>query len=75
VEIIRKDAAVMTWPWMAVHAHMLPTGKVLYWPQFNNGDNPTLWDPIDEHEYCDCAWWIQYSVDMSILAMPVEIAT
>src|SRR5438477_8155856 len=36
---------VMTWPWMAVHAQVLPTGKVMYWPQFGYGDNPTLWDP------------------------------
>src|SRR5438477_2165471 len=38
-------SAVMTWPWMAVHAQVLPTGKVMYWPQFGYGDNPTLWDP------------------------------
>ena len=50
--LVAQDAAtigqwspVMTWPWMAVHAHVLPTGKVMYWPQFGFGDNPTLWDP------------------------------
>jgi galactose oxidase len=36
---------VVSWPYKAVHAHMLPTGKVLWWPAFDNGDNPTLWDP------------------------------
>src|SRR5687767_215004 len=25
-----------------VHAHLLPTGKVMFWPY---GDAPTLWDP------------------------------
>ena len=42
---VGQFSSVMTWPWIAVHAHLLPTGKVLYWPQFANGDNPTLWDP------------------------------
>src|SRR5205823_8921520 len=36
---------VMTWPYGAVHAQMLPTGKVMWWPGFQQGDNPTLWDP------------------------------
>src|SRR6266513_2890513 len=38
-------SAVMSWPYLAVHAHVLPTGKVLWWPSFNLGDNPQLWDP------------------------------
>src|SRR5207302_734776 len=38
-------SSVMSWQYRAVHAHMLPAGKVLWWPPFNNGDNPTLWDP------------------------------
>src|SRR4030095_9165642 len=33
------------WPNKAVHAALLPTGKVLWWPPFDNGDNPYLWDP------------------------------
>lgn len=37
---------VQTWPWMAAHAHLLPNGKVLFWPSFGNGNNPTLWDPV-----------------------------
>ena len=44
-DTIGQFSPVMSWPWIAVHAHLLPTGKVLYWPQFNLGDNPTLWDP------------------------------
>src|SRR5215470_13759564 len=35
-----------TWPYRATHAHVLPTGKVLWWPPFDNGDNPTFWDPL-----------------------------
>ena len=38
-------SSVMTWPYMAVHAHVLPTGKVLWWPSFSLGDNPQLWNP------------------------------
>ena len=38
-------SAPVTWPYLAVHAHVLPTGKVLWWPSFDNGDNPTEWDP------------------------------
>ncbi len=37
--------SVQTWPFMAAHAHLLATGKVLFWPSFANGNNPTLWDP------------------------------
>jgi galactose oxidase len=33
------------WPDKAVHAALLPTGKVLWWPAFDTGDNPRLWDP------------------------------
>ena len=42
---VGRFSSVMSWPYMAVHAHVLPTGKVLWWPPFGNGDNPTLWDP------------------------------
>src|SRR6266403_4885986 len=38
-------SSVMTWPYMAVHAHVLPTGKVIWWSSLSNGDFPTLWDP------------------------------
>ncbi len=34
------------WPRLAVHAHMLANGKVLIWPAFAQGDNPTFFDPI-----------------------------
>ena len=35
-------SAVQPWPAVAVHAHLLPTGKVLFWPY---SDEPRLWDP------------------------------
>ena len=35
-------SAVQAWPAVAVHAHLLPTGKVLFWPY---SDEPRLWDP------------------------------
>src|SRR5713226_6060943 len=42
---VGQFSSVMTWPYVAVHAHVLPTGKVIWWPPFNLADNPTLWDP------------------------------
>jgi galactose oxidase len=43
---VGQFSSLMSWPRMAVHGHMLPTGEVLYWPQFGQGDNPTLWNPL-----------------------------
>lgn len=34
--------AVMNWPIVAVHMHLLPTGKIMLWPY---NDDPRLWDP------------------------------
>ena len=42
---VGQFSSVTTWPYKAVHAHLLPTGKVIWWPSFDDGDNPTLWDP------------------------------
>jgi hypothetical protein len=36
---------LMTWPGPAVHAHLLPTGKVMFFPEFEQGDRPRTWDP------------------------------
>src|SRR5438045_9490128 len=33
---------VMTWPYEAIHAHVLQTGKVLFWTR---RDHSQLWDP------------------------------
>ena len=35
-------SALQNWPIVAVHAHLLPTGKVLFYPY---SDDPRLWDP------------------------------
>jgi galactose oxidase len=40
---VGQFSSVTTWPYVATHAHLFPTGKVLYWPP-TDGDNPTLWD-------------------------------
>jgi galactose oxidase len=43
--IVGQFSPVMSWPYKAVHANLLPTGNVLWWPSFNDGDRPTIWDP------------------------------
>jgi len=40
--IVGQWAAVQVLPIVAVHAHVLPTGKVLFYPYT---DDPHLWDP------------------------------
>jgi galactose oxidase len=42
---VGQFSSVMTWPRKAVHAHLLPTGKVLYWGQYSQGFDPRLWNP------------------------------
>src|SRR6266487_3020677 len=42
---VGQFSSVMTWPYKAVHTHLLPTGKVLYWSQYGNGFYPQLWNP------------------------------
>src|SRR5205823_9118565 len=42
---VGQFSSVKSWPYVAAHAHVLPTGKVLWSPQFGQGDNPQLWDP------------------------------
>jgi Domain of unknown function (DUF1929)/Glyoxal oxidase N-terminus/Fibronectin type III domain len=42
---VGEFSPVMSWPYKTCHAHLLPTGKVLWWPAFGQGDNPTLWNP------------------------------
>src|SRR6266550_2887110 len=38
-------STLQTWPYLPVHAQMLPTGKVMFWDKYENADNPQLWDP------------------------------
>ncbi|MGH9601159.1 MAG: choice-of-anchor D domain-containing protein, partial [Terriglobales bacterium] len=42
--VVGQWSAVQTWPTYAVHGHLLPTGKVLFYPE---ADNPFLWNPAD----------------------------
>jgi galactose oxidase len=41
--VVGQWSAVQNWPIVAVHAHLLPTGKVLFYPY---SDDPRLWDPV-----------------------------
>jgi hypothetical protein len=43
--VVGKWTAVAPWPVQAVHAHLLPTGKVLFYPEFHLGAELYLWDP------------------------------
>lgn len=37
---------VLDWEVVAIHAHLLPTGKVMFWDRHDLGDGtPRLWDP------------------------------
>src|SRR5436190_11417013 len=38
-------SARIAWPSKAIHAALMPTGDVLWWPRLANGGNPYLWDP------------------------------
>jgi hypothetical protein len=38
-------SATQTWPVQPTHANMLPTGQVLFYPAWSQGDTPYLWDP------------------------------
>src|SRR5438132_14247973 len=40
---IGQWSAVETWPVQATHAHLLPTGQVLFYPAWSQGDTPYLW--------------------------------
>src|SRR5207248_4713744 len=42
---VGQFSSVTSWPYVAAHAHVLPTGKVLWSPQFGQGDHPYFWDP------------------------------
>src|SRR6266404_6293918 len=40
--VVGQWSPVMTWPYEAIHAHVLLTGKVMFWTR---GDHSQLWDP------------------------------
>src|SRR5687767_3209304 len=37
-------SGVQNWPIVSVHTHLLPTGKVMFYPY---GDDSRLWDPAN----------------------------
>ncbi|MCY1081814.1 galactose oxidase-like domain-containing protein [Archangium lansingense] len=44
--VVGQWGPVKEWPVPAVHAHLLPTGKVLFFSEWDAGDDgPYLWDP------------------------------
>src|SRR4029453_5444843 len=40
---VGQFSSVMTWPYEEIHAHLLPTGKVLFWTR---ADHSQVWDPV-----------------------------
>ncbi len=43
--LVGQWSALKIWPVVAVHTHLLPTGKVMFWPY---SDGPRLWDPASD---------------------------
>jgi galactose oxidase len=43
--IVGAYSATLPTPFRAIHAHMLPTGKVMFWDSYDNADHAQLWDP------------------------------
>src|SRR6266480_5755496 len=43
---VGQFSSVMTWPYQAVHANLLPTGKVLWWSSWASGYYPQVWNPL-----------------------------
>ncbi len=44
--VVGQWSPLKTWPVPAVHAHLLPTGKVMFFSEFEAGDDgPYLWEP------------------------------
>lgn len=45
--VVGQWSPLMTWPFKSVHTVYFPTtGKVFFWPSFEMGDNPILYDPV-----------------------------
>jgi hypothetical protein len=42
--VVGQWSGLTSWPIVAVHMHMLPTGKVMFYPY---GDDPRQWDPAN----------------------------
>src|SRR6476646_4425034 len=45
--VVGQWSPVIPWPYEAVHAHLLPTGGVIYWAKRDGADNnhTTIWNP------------------------------
>ncbi|XXF76276.1 DUF1929 domain-containing protein [Myxococcaceae bacterium GXIMD 01537] len=39
-------SGVINWPISATHTHLLPTGKVMFFGEFSEGEQGYVWDPI-----------------------------
>jgi len=47
-ELVGRWDPLLSWPAVAIHMHMLPTGQVLFWgrdEEHKHGPQPYLWDP------------------------------
>jgi galactose oxidase len=42
--VVGQWSGLLNWPIVAVHTHMLPNGKVMFYPY---GDDPRQWDPAN----------------------------
>src|SRR5947207_15364933 len=43
-DTVGQWSSVMSWPYEAVHAQLLPNGNVMFWPK---SDNAQLWTPTN----------------------------
>jgi cytoskeletal protein CcmA (bactofilin family) len=46
--VVGQWSAVENWPFRPVHAHLMPTGKVLFWSYYNEALTPQIWDPATD---------------------------
>jgi hypothetical protein len=42
---VGQFSSIMSWPFNATHAVLLPSGNVFWWASFANGDKPQIWNP------------------------------
>ena len=43
--VVGQFSPLMSWPFNPTHAVLLPSGNVLWWGSFANGDKPEIWNP------------------------------
>jgi hypothetical protein len=44
-EVVGQWTSPQQWIYPCIHASLLPTGKVIFWPGYT-GDTPQFWDPV-----------------------------